>query len=122
MPQGCGTLYKLPAAGGETVVYAFTGTGGDGSNVEAGLIRDKAGNLYGTTSGGGGNGCTGSGCGTVFRLDTAGKETVLHRFKNGTGIWPPSKLIWYTRRSQVFGVTFETKQGGGGGTVYELMP
>jgi hypothetical protein len=35
-----------------TVLYSFTG-GTDGSSPQAGLVRDKAGNLYGTTVQGG---------------------------------------------------------------------
>jgi uncharacterized repeat protein (TIGR03803 family) len=58
---GCGVVFKLaPGSHGqwiETVLYAFTG-GNDGAFPWAGLVSDKAGNLYGTTqtsAGGGGN-------------------------------------------------------------------
>jgi uncharacterized repeat protein (TIGR03803 family) len=44
------------------------------------LVRDSAGNLYGTTLLGG---VTGQGDGVVFKLDTAGTETVLHTFTGG---------------------------------------
>ncbi|HYU13540.1 MAG TPA: choice-of-anchor tandem repeat GloVer-containing protein, partial [Stellaceae bacterium] len=52
---GVGTVFKLtpPAAPGggwtETVLYSFTGTGGDGEHPYAGLISDAPGALYGTT-------------------------------------------------------------------------
>ena len=67
----------------ESVLYSFTG-GTDGSTPVAGLVQDAQGNLYSTTYEGGGTGCGGSGCGTVFKLDTSGKETVLYSF-TGTG-------------------------------------
>jgi uncharacterized repeat protein (TIGR03803 family) len=60
--SGYGTLFKLDKHGNETVLYNFTG-GSDGANPYAGLIRDNAGALYGTTSGGGT-----SLFGTVFKL------------------------------------------------------
>jgi uncharacterized repeat protein (TIGR03803 family) len=72
---GCGTVFRLDLAGTFTVLYTFTGTGGDGSGPEAGLILDEAGNLYGTTQVGGS-----AGFGTVFKVDPAGKETVLYSF------------------------------------------
>src|SRR5437660_2970406 len=50
-----------------TVLYSFNG-GTDGAQPHAGLVRDEAGNLYGTTVKGGG----GSNLGTVFKLDTTG--------------------------------------------------
>ena len=56
----------------------------DGKHPDSGVIMDAKGNLYGTTSYGGDFNCTPpNGCGTVFKLDTTGKETVLHSF-NGT--------------------------------------
>jgi uncharacterized repeat protein (TIGR03803 family) len=61
------------------VLHRFTG-GPDGAYPVAGLLMDVAGNLYGTTSEGGGSGCGGAGCGTVFKVTKAGNETVLYSF------------------------------------------
>lgn len=78
--HGCGVVFKIDKAGKETVLYRFTG-GADGSAPFAGVVRDGVGNLYGTTVNGGNlSRCGGSGCGVVFKLDSAGKETVLYRF------------------------------------------
>ncbi len=60
-----------------------------------GLVRDSAGNLYGATlEGGGATQCL-NGCGTVFKLDTAGVFTVLYTFHNGSadGKSPSGRLI-----------------------------
>ena len=91
---GCGVVFKLDSTGKETVLYNFTG-GTDGTYPEFGLIRDSAGNLYGTAFGGGGLSCNaGYGCGVVFKLDTTGKQTVLYTFTGGTdGGMPSSGLI-----------------------------
>ena len=59
-----------------SVLHTFTGSR-DGKNPMAGLVRDANGNLYGTTFGGGG---AYPGYGTVFQVDTSGKETVLYSF------------------------------------------
>jgi uncharacterized repeat protein (TIGR03803 family) len=48
-------VFEVGTTGKETVLYNFTGTGGDGAFPYAGLVRDAKGNLYGTTSGGGAN-------------------------------------------------------------------
>ncbi len=83
---GCGTVFKLDKAGRETILHTFRGTEQvDGAYPYAGLVPDKYGNLYGTTSEGGAPGCS-RGCGTVFKVNRAGKETVLHRFSG----WPIS--------------------------------
>jgi uncharacterized repeat protein (TIGR03803 family) len=63
--SGDGTIFSLQADGsGERVLHSFGG-GGDGARPVAGLL-DVNGTLYGTTSKGGGTGCQGAGCGTVF--------------------------------------------------------
>ena len=71
---GDGTVFKVDASGKETVLHRFTGSP-DGAAPFAGVVIDKAGNLYGTTSYGGS-----SRMGTVFKVDSSGKETVLHSF------------------------------------------
>ena len=60
---------------GFLVLHDFTGSPSDGGySIYAPLIRDNAGNLYGTTFWGG-SGC--SSCGTVFKIDSSGTEVVL---------------------------------------------
>ncbi len=69
---GCGTIYELsPTNNGwkETVLHRLLDAFGDGAEPRAGLVRDAAGNLYGTTYEGGNNdACNGLGCGSVFEL------------------------------------------------------
>ena len=77
---GCGTVFKVDPLGNETVLYSFAG-GSDGAHPEASLIRDAAGNLYGTTYAGGSS--EGAGWGTIFKVDSAGHETVLYSFSGG---------------------------------------
>jgi uncharacterized repeat protein (TIGR03803 family) len=125
-----GTVFELtPTAGGgwtEQVLHSFNNNGTDGLYPSSGLIFDAAGNLYGTTSGGGDYSCNGSSqCGTVFELSpTEGggwTETVLHSFGNGTdGIVPYANLVFDTA-GNLYGTT---QYGGtyGGGTVFELSP
>jgi uncharacterized repeat protein (TIGR03803 family) len=64
----CGTVFELAPGNPwtETVLHSFTG-GSDGAMPEAGLIMDKAGNLYSTTTEGGSANCSG-GCGTIFKV------------------------------------------------------
>jgi uncharacterized repeat protein (TIGR03803 family) len=94
------------------------------------LIRDAKGNLYGTTSGGGDLKCSdgvGSGCGVVFKLDPAGKETVLHRFKGMDGDSPVASLA-QDANGNLYGTTFfggDLKCGPSGigcGVVFKITP
>ncbi len=91
-----GTVFKVDTTGRETVLYNFMG-GTDGGGPAAGLIADASGNLYGTTEFGGDLSCSRyniPGCGTVFKLDTAGRETVLYRFTGGAdGLYPVAPLV-----------------------------
>lgn len=84
--QGCGAIYKLNGKTRQlTVVHTFT-AGSDGGYPNSGLIGDSAGNLYGTTSLGGSlSDCGGSGCGTIFTVDSAGTFSTLHAFTTSEG-------------------------------------
>jgi uncharacterized repeat protein (TIGR03803 family) len=72
-----GQVYKVSANGQKTALYSFTG-GADGGYPDAGVIRDPAGNVYGTTDIGGtfNNG-------VVYKVNMAGQETVLYSFTGG---------------------------------------
>ena len=126
--QGCGVVFKLaPNSDGtwaESVLYSFTG-GADGSNPDAGLIFDAAGNLYGTTEMGGDSVCTSIAqpyfCGVVFKLtptSSGWSETVLRKFL-GQARFPQSPLI-FDPKGNLYGTTpFGT---GNYGVVFEITP
>ena len=120
--SNAGVVYELSPNGNggwtQTVLYSFTG-GADGANpYYADVILDKAGNLYGTTVGGGANNL-----GVVFELSPNGNggwtETVLHSFAGGIdGENPYSGLVL-----DPFGNLYGTTYGGGAygvGTVFQL--
>src|SRR5215813_4578815 len=83
---GCGTVFKLDAAGNLTMLHAFIGSS-DGGNPTAGLIKDAGGNLYGTTGFGGD-----FGPGVVFKIDPSGHLTTLHSFRGSDGFEPSAPL------------------------------
>jgi uncharacterized repeat protein (TIGR03803 family) len=98
---GFGVVFKVDPTGNETVLHSF-GPAPDGSGPQGGLVQDSVGNLYGTTNGGGISSCvyyTGvapfkqGGCGTVFKMDTSGKETVLYSF-SGSDQGPDGARPW----------------------------
>lgn len=116
-----GTVFKLNKDGKETVLYRFKGAA-DGAYPTADLVRDKAGNLYGTTSGG-----YNTNNGTVFKVDPKGKETVLYTFTGGVDGANPWAGLVRDAKGNLFG----TAQYGGDlacyvpygcGTVFKLDP
>ena len=83
-----GAVFEITAKGKERVLHSFNGTK-DGSNPYASLVRDSAGNLYGTTFTGGAHNA-----GTVFRLAPSGNFSVLYTFAGGrSGANPYAGLI-----------------------------
>ncbi len=125
--QTCGIVFELsPGSNGnwtETILYTFTG-GLDGGEPLAGLVFDKAGNLYGTTAIGGT-----FGYGTVFTLThSRGEwtESVIYSFQGGSdGAYPQSAVTIHN--GSIFGMTY----AGGGfsclgapsgcGTIFQLV-
>jgi uncharacterized repeat protein (TIGR03803 family) len=101
-----GVVYKLDASAHYTVLHNFTG-GSDGKSPYAGVIRDSAGNLYGTTYSGGT-----AGRGLVYKLDTAGNYTVLYNFTIlADGANPRAGVV----RSPAGDLVGTTEGGGNGG-------
>src|SRR5271166_2190887 len=89
------------------VLHTFHGK--DGASPVGVLVRDSVGNLYGTTGAGGGGSCAaggGDGCGTVFKLDKAGKEVWLHSFSGANGAAPYAGVL-RDSNSNLFGTTIE---------------
>ncbi len=128
---GYGVTYKLnPTTGQETVLYSFQGVD-DGGYPNGPVIFDQAGNIYGSTEGGGffqgdGEDCYG-GCGVVYKLDTSGDETVLYAFTGGTDGWWPTAELTRDTAGNLYGITFlggnEQVDGcnpAGCGTVFKL--
>jgi uncharacterized repeat protein (TIGR03803 family) len=119
---GGGTVFELSlfATGGwrEIILHSFSGS--DGYGPKAGLVMDAAGNLFGTTSGGGN-----AGVGTVFELSpVAGggwTETTVYSFNGGPDGSDPESGLTLDAHGNLYGTT-----PGGGlfeyGTAFELSP
>ena len=119
---GCGTVFELsPGYYGWSfwLLHTFTNSP-DGATPFGGVVLDRAGNLYGTTTAGG-SGCTG-GCGTVFELslESGGtwSETILHAFAGEDGSYPGAALI-FDASGNLYGTT---RFGGAhsAGTAFEV--
>jgi uncharacterized repeat protein (TIGR03803 family) len=113
--DGSGTVFKVDPQGRETVLHNFAG-GNDGLlPVGASLVRDSAGNLYGTTPQGGS-----TDFGVVFKIDAKGNETILHTFSGSDGKIPYGTLI-LDKAGYLYGTTY---QGGayGGGVLFKIAP
>ena len=82
----------------------------------SGLIAEN-GVLFGVTSFGGGNGCSGNGCGIVFEASATGPEQVLYRFRGGAdGDNPSGNLAVFS--GSLYGAT--TGGGSGHGTRFQI--
>jgi uncharacterized repeat protein (TIGR03803 family) len=130
----CGVAFELGKVGGvwtEKVLHTFSSNGTDGIIPQFGMIFDAAGNLYGTTLGGGQYGDGGSfQGGTAFELSPAGSgkwtEKILYNFgvANGVGYAPSTPLV-FDSAGNLYGAT---SLGGAGvshlgcGSVYQLTP
>lgn len=122
---GCGTVFKITPEGTLTTLHSFCSQPNcvDGSTSLATLVQAPDGNFYGTTAAGGASiNCTG-GCGTVFRITTAGHLTILHSFcaqSNCTdGSFPNAGLVQATDGS-FYGTTYFGSSNSGYGTVFRI--
>jgi uncharacterized repeat protein (TIGR03803 family) len=111
-----GTVFKFTVPGEVTVLYSFAG-GSDGNDPLAGVILDKSGNVYGTTSAGGD-----SNDGTVFGLAPDGSRILnmsLERAKDGA---PPTGSLVMDRQGALYGTAFYGGAKGlsDSGTVFKV--
>ncbi len=123
---GCGVVFELsPPTGGkghwtETVLYSFTGSN-DGGVPYASVIFDAAGNLYGTTSGGGS-----STYGVVFELSPPSREkspwneNVLYAFTGADDGESPLAGLIFDSKGNLYGTAFGGKAGYG--VAFALTP
>ena len=111
-----GTVFSITKTGGYVSLYTFKGGTADGQSPNAGVLFDSAGNIYGTTYGGGL-----ANAGTIYKISAGGGESILHHFgrDTGDGVNPYSSLIKV--KTSFYGTTL---QGGSanGGTVYKITP
>lgn len=120
-----GTVWRLKFTSGKwaySIIHQFIGGDRDGTGPKSGLLKDSAGNFYGTASGGGARGA-----GVVYKLSLAAgtwRVTVLHSFDHGAGGDSPwSALV--SSRGSLFGTTLQGGYSGcstGCGVVYRLTP
>lgn len=108
---GQGTLYRLDPNGNQTILHRF-GAAGDGSVPIGTLARDRLGNFYGATVGGGA-----TSWGAVFKLAPDGTETILHSF-DLAAYWSPGGGLVADGAGNLYGVA--SNGGAGGGVVYKI--
>jgi uncharacterized repeat protein (TIGR03803 family) len=130
---GYGTVFQMTPAGAFTTLYSFGSVmnpqgnpGGDGECPMGNLIKDAAGNLYGTTGYGGE--IPNRSDGTIFEITTTGTLDTLYSFglelnPDGTdadGRFPFAGLVLGSD-GNFYGTT-STMGGGDHGTVFQFTP
>lgn len=115
-----GTIFKMTPAGALTILHSF----GDGSVPNDGnggfstLAEGPDGNYYGECENGGKDYS-----GTLYKITSAGKMTLLHTFHDGTiakdGQYPVGSLVWDPAKQLFYGVTIGGGMAGAG-TVFTL--
>jgi uncharacterized repeat protein (TIGR03803 family) len=100
-PYNAGTVFVVNGSGYEKVLHSF-GAFPDGANPYGGMILDAAGNLYGTTSGGGA-----FGVGTVFVINSEGQEKVLYSFAGSPDGANPFGNLVQDATGNLYGTTWD---------------
>ena len=122
-----GTVFRTTQSGDFTTLYSFCSLPNcaDGAGPVAGLVEPVGGDLYGTTGVGGvnNNSCF-MGCGTVFKINTAGALTTLYSFCSqpncADGSGPQAGLV-----QAADGNLYGTTSAGGmnnEGTIFRITP
>jgi uncharacterized repeat protein (TIGR03803 family) len=117
-PEGSGVVYQLDGQGNDTVLHSFSlFTPNDYGQPIGNLVRDSAGDFYGTTYIGQAE--AGYGYGVVYKLDTAGNARVVHNFTNGPDGGNPYGGVIIDSKGNLYG----TASGGGAsgaGVVFKI--
>jgi len=121
------TVFQLAQDGVETVLHEFTGGVGDGGSPVGNLVSDADGNLFGVTEEGGGSGCDGFGCGTVFKISPEGEESILYSFRGGDDGRQPLAGLFRDSNGNLYGTTFrggnsDCQANEGCGTIFVVTP
>jgi hypothetical protein len=123
-------VFKLDTTDHHTILYSFcmASNCSDGGAPTAALFQDAAGNLYSTTTAGGANSnpaCGSNGCGTVFKSDNMGHETVAYSFCSAAncadGANPQAGLI-QDGAGNLYSTAAVGGANGRGGVVFKLTP
>ena len=109
-----GTVFVLTPSGAETVLYNFGDQVNDGIYPFGGVILDKSGNLYGTTTVGGVHNK-----GTIFKISSSGVETILYNFAGGADGCNPQAGVVLGKKSALYGTT-PACGGSNNGTVFSV--
>jgi uncharacterized repeat protein (TIGR03803 family) len=114
-----GSVYKISTTGTYTTLYSFAGGKSDGCYPYQGLKQGPDGYLYGVTTS-----CSTYSQGALFKISTAGVESILHAFAGGSdgsssGAYQGGSPLVIASDGNLYGVNFS---GGlyGSGTVYKL--
>jgi uncharacterized repeat protein (TIGR03803 family) len=105
---------------GKLTTLHYFGETPDGQHPVGELLEGRDGNLYGVTREGG------LGFGTIFKINTRGDLTILHRFDDdkGEGRYPECNLVQAKDSDSIYGTASEgrtgTKGSGGFGTIFRI--
>ena len=119
-----GTIFELKPSNGNwlfNVLYSPELAGLGGSSGTPALSSN--GTLYGTLFSGGGQGCSGYGCGTVFQLSPSNGGWVyssLYNLNDGAGSGNPEGALILDSAGNLYGTTSGLL--GGDGSVFEIAP
>jgi uncharacterized repeat protein (TIGR03803 family) len=138
--DNCGTVFKITPSGRLATLYSFCSQTDctDGAAPQAVLVQATNGDFYGTTSNGGANCISLSGCGTVFKITPDGTFTTLYSFcakgtyPNCTDGWYPAAGLVQATNGDLYGTTLYGGSNGpcptpessttGCGTVFRITP
>src|SRR5258708_11674235 len=118
-----GTIYKYtPSTGSFATIFTLAQDGSQGNQIASPLVQASDGSLYGVAAG-----YSANGCGTVFRISTAGTLLSAYSFPCGSGgSTPVGSLIQasdgnlYSTTSAGGTVTAQKECQNGCGTVFKI--